>query len=90
MFYYLDSFRQPYSEAYVEAMLLQYFLDIVAETRKFADGDRVLYEFDANTISTVTSVSIAIIRNSRSMAIKSPSILESVSRINPTSQLISS
>ena len=45
VFYYLDSFRQPYSEAYVEAMLTQYFLDIVAETKKFADEDRVLYQF---------------------------------------------
>ena len=45
VFYYLNSFRQPYSEAYVEAMLMQYFLDIVAETKKFADEDRVLYQF---------------------------------------------
>lgn len=45
VFYYLDSFRQPYSEAYVEAMLTQYFTDIVAEIRKFADEDRVLYQF---------------------------------------------
>lgn len=42
---YLDSFRQPYSEAYVEALLLQYFFDIVGEVRKFADEDRVLYQF---------------------------------------------
>ena len=42
---YLDSFRQPYGEAYVELQLLQYFLDIVAEVRKFADEDRVLYQF---------------------------------------------
>ncbi len=45
VFYYLDSFRQPYSEAYIEAMLMQYFLDIVAEIKKFADEDRVLYQF---------------------------------------------
>ncbi len=42
---YLDSFRQPYAEAYSELLLLQYFLDIVAEIRKFADQDRVLYQF---------------------------------------------
>ncbi len=42
---YLDSFRQPYGESYVELQLLQYFLDIVAEVRKFADQDRVLYQF---------------------------------------------
>lgn len=43
--YYLDSLRQPYGEAYVEAMLMQYFADIVAETRRFADEDRILYQF---------------------------------------------
>lgn len=45
VFHYLDSFRQPYGEAYVEAMLMQYFTDIVEEVRKFADEDRVLYQF---------------------------------------------
>jgi hypothetical protein len=45
VFHYLDSFRQPYGEAYVEAMLMQYFTDIVGEVRKFADEDRVLYQF---------------------------------------------
>lgn len=43
--YYLDVLRQPYPEAYVEAMLLQYFFDIVGEIRKFSDEDRVLYQF---------------------------------------------
>lgn len=43
--YYLDSFHQPYSAAYVEAMLAQYFSDIVAEIKGFADEDRVLYQF---------------------------------------------
>ncbi len=42
---YLRSFEQPYSEAYNEALLLQYFFDIVGEIRKFADEDRVLYQF---------------------------------------------
>jgi hypothetical protein len=45
VFYYLDSFSQPYSEAYVELLLLQYFDDLVAEIRKFADEDRVLFQF---------------------------------------------
>ena len=45
VFYYLDSFRQPYGEAYVEALLTQYFTDIVGEIHKFADEDRVLYQF---------------------------------------------
>lgn len=43
--YYLDSVRQPYGAAYVEAMLMQYFIDIVAETKRFADEDRILYQF---------------------------------------------
>jgi hypothetical protein len=45
VFYYLDSFRQPYGIAYIEAMLMQYFTDIVAEVKKFSDEDRVLYQF---------------------------------------------
>jgi hypothetical protein len=45
VYYYLDSFHQPYGTAYVEAMLLQYFTDIVAEIKKFSDQDRVLYQF---------------------------------------------
>ena len=45
VFYYLDSFQQPYGTGYVEAMLLQYFTDIVDEIKKFADLDRVLYQF---------------------------------------------
>lgn len=42
---WLDAPRQPYGEAYVEALLGQYFADIVLEVRKFADEDRVLYQF---------------------------------------------
>ncbi|NTV12061.1 MAG: hypothetical protein HGA47_15015 [Zoogloea sp.] len=45
VFHYLDSPRQPYSEAYLEAMLLQYYADIVAEIKRFADEDRVLYQY---------------------------------------------
>lgn len=43
--YYLASFGQPYGEAYVEAMLTQYFVDIVMEIKRFADEDRILYQF---------------------------------------------
>lgn len=43
--YYLEAPLQPYSDAYVEAMLTQYFLDIVNEIKKFWDLDRVLYQF---------------------------------------------
>jgi hypothetical protein len=42
---YLDAARQPYSAAYTEALLLQYFADLVSEIRKYADEDRVLYQF---------------------------------------------
>ena len=45
VFYYLDSFRQPYSAAYVEAILIQYFADIVAEVKGFSDEDRILFQF---------------------------------------------
>lgn len=44
--FYLDSFSQPYGQAYVEAMLIQYFTDIVAEIKGFNDEDRILYQFD--------------------------------------------
>lgn len=44
--YYLDALRQPYSDAYVEAMLSQYFVDIVAEIKAFSDEDRILYQFN--------------------------------------------
>lgn len=43
--YALDAPNQPYPDAYVEAMLVQYFSDIVGEIRRFADEDRVLYQF---------------------------------------------
>lgn len=42
---YLDAGQQPYSQTYTEALLLQYFSDLVIEIRKFADEDRVLYQF---------------------------------------------
>ncbi|MDR3518139.1 MAG: hypothetical protein P4M00_20260 [Azospirillaceae bacterium] len=43
--YSLESRRQPYPDAYVEAVLTQYYCDIVAEVRRFFDEDRVLYQF---------------------------------------------
>lgn len=43
--YYLDSHAQPYSDAYVELMLSQYFTDIVGEIRSFGDDDRVLFQY---------------------------------------------
>jgi len=43
--WYLDAVNQPYPEAYVEAMLLSYFGDIVEEIKRFNDEDRVLYQF---------------------------------------------
>lgn len=43
--YYLESAGQPYSDAYVDAMMLQYLADIVAEVKRFADEDRILYQY---------------------------------------------
>jgi len=43
--YYLGWQREPYPAAYAEAMLAEYFFDIVAEVKRFADEDRVLYQF---------------------------------------------
>jgi hypothetical protein len=43
--YYLNSFEQPYSDAYVEAMLMEYFADIVNEIKNYADEDRALFQF---------------------------------------------
>jgi hypothetical protein len=42
---WLDADGQPYSDAYHEALLTQYFADLVEEIRKFSDEDRVLYQF---------------------------------------------
>lgn len=43
--YWARSRIEPYPEAYVAAMLGEYFFDIVAEIRRFADEDRILYQF---------------------------------------------
>ncbi len=43
--YYLESLRQPYPAAYVEALLSQYFVDIVGEVKRFSDQDRVLFQY---------------------------------------------
>jgi hypothetical protein len=43
--WYLSSLTSPYPEAYVEAMLSEFFSDIVAEIKRFADEDRILYQF---------------------------------------------
>ncbi|PPQ37773.1 hypothetical protein [Rhodopila globiformis] len=41
----LDALRQPYPDAYVAAMLSQYFFDIIGEIKRFNDEDRALYQF---------------------------------------------
>ena len=43
--YYLNSLRPPYPQAYIEAMLVRYFADIVAEIKRFGDEDCNLYQF---------------------------------------------
>lgn len=45
--WYLDSLRQPYPAAYVEAMLSQYFHDIVDEIKRYSDEGRSLYQFQS-------------------------------------------
>lgn len=42
---YLESFDQPYSDAYQELLLGQYYADLVGEIHAFADDDRVLFQF---------------------------------------------
>lgn len=42
---YLGFASQPYGDAYVDAMLLQYLADIVGEVKRFADEDRILYQY---------------------------------------------
>lgn len=43
--YYLRSFAQPYSAAYVEAILLRYYADIVDQVKRFSDEGRSLFQF---------------------------------------------
>jgi hypothetical protein len=42
---YLNSFRQPYGEAYAEALLSQYYADITNEIKKFQDEDADILRF---------------------------------------------
>ena len=43
--YYLKSESGPYSQAYVEAMLGEYYVDILAEIKRYSDEGRSLYQF---------------------------------------------
>jgi len=43
--YYIESFASPYSATYVEWMLGQYFTELMDEVKKFADEDRILFQF---------------------------------------------
>ncbi len=43
--YWLQSQSQPYPAAYVEAVLAEYYFDIVAEIRRFCDENRALFQF---------------------------------------------
>lgn len=42
---FLELESLPYAEAYGDALLLQYLTDIVAEVKRFADEDRILYQY---------------------------------------------
>lgn len=43
--YWFSALSSPYPEAYVNCMIGEYFCDIVAEIKRFADEDRILYQF---------------------------------------------
>lgn len=43
--YVVQALASPYPLAYVEALTLRYFVDLVAEIKRFADEDRILYQF---------------------------------------------
>lgn len=43
--YWLGARQGPYPPAYVEAVLAEYFFDVVAEIKRFADEDRILFQF---------------------------------------------
>jgi hypothetical protein len=43
--YYLKAVSSPYPAAYIEAMIGEYFFDIVAEIKRFEDEGRALYQF---------------------------------------------
>lgn len=43
--YWLAAADGPYPEAYVEAVLAEYFCDLVGEIKRFSDEDRILYQF---------------------------------------------
>jgi hypothetical protein len=45
MAYWFGALGGPYPEAYVDAMLAEYFFDVVAEIKRFADEDRILHQF---------------------------------------------
>lgn len=43
--WFMDAERLPYSEAYADAMMAEYYSDIVGEIRKFSDEKRSLNQF---------------------------------------------
>ncbi len=43
--YWLAARDSPYPGAYIEAMLLEFFCDVVAEVKRYSDEDRILYQF---------------------------------------------
>ena len=43
--YWFSARESPYPEAYIEAMLAEFFGDVVAEIKRFSDEDRILYQF---------------------------------------------
>lgn len=43
--YYLQAVSSPYPAAYIEAMMAEYYFDIIAEIKRFEDEGRALYQF---------------------------------------------
>jgi hypothetical protein len=43
--YWFSARESPYPDAYIEAMLAEFFGDVVAEIKRFSDEDRILYQF---------------------------------------------
>jgi len=48
--YYLKAISSPYPAAYVEAMLAEYYFDIIAEIKRFEDEGRALYQFQRTMV----------------------------------------
>jgi hypothetical protein len=44
-FWYMDAVRQPYPDVYIDAMMAEYYADIIGEIKKYSDEKRSLNQF---------------------------------------------